>query len=142
MNKRLLIMSGLSFIAMYVLMYAMADKFSEMHANSNSLYMALLMTSVMVLLELAVMGAMYEKRLKISVALVSILVFGISLASIRLQLGITDKAFLRSMIPHHSAALLMCKQAHLTDPDIQSLCASILKGQQAEIEWMEKKLTE
>ncbi len=35
-----------------------------------------------------------------------------------MQAGIGDKEFLRSMIPHHSGAILMCEQATLTDPEM------------------------
>ena len=44
------------------------------------------------------------------------------------------------MIPHHSAAILMCKSADLTDPEIKQLCDDIIAGQQAEIDQMKEKL--
>src|SRR3546814_2686037 len=43
-------------------------------------------------------------------------------------------AFLRSMIPHHSGAILMCEQASLKDAQIRELCRGIIAGQAAEIE--------
>ena len=56
---------------------------------------------------------------------------------IRQQTAITDKQFLRPMIPHHSGAILMCEQASIQDPEIQALCASIIESQQEEIDQME-----
>jgi hypothetical protein len=55
----LLIMTVLSFVSMYVLMYAMVDRLANIYPNFNQLYMAGLMTAPMVLIEMAVMGAMY-----------------------------------------------------------------------------------
>ena len=42
---RLLLMTVLSFIAMYILMYAMVDKFANVFPNFNQFYMAGLMAS-------------------------------------------------------------------------------------------------
>jgi uncharacterized protein (DUF305 family) len=55
---------------------------------------------------------------------------------IRQQTAISDKQFLRSMIPHHAGAILMCSQAPITDPEIQDLCKSIIASQQKEIDQM------
>lgn len=70
----LLIMTALSFIAMYVLMYAMVDRRENIYPNFNQFYMAGLMTAPMVIIELAVMRSMYKnKMLNIAVFIVSIL---------------------------------------------------------------------
>jgi uncharacterized protein (DUF305 family) len=61
---------------------------------------------------------------------------------IRQQAAISDREFLRSMIPHHAGAILMCNQADLRDPQIQELCQGIVAGQQAEIDLMKEKLAE
>ena len=59
---------------------------------------------------------------------------------IRQQAGVSDRQFLKSMIPHHSAAILMCRTADLRDPEIKQLCEDIIAGQQAEIDQMNAKL--
>ena len=131
----------LSFIAMYILMYAMVDKFSNVLPNINQFYMAGLMTSAMVVIELAVMAMMYHNRKWNIIIIVLSLVALISCyAGIRQQIGVSDKQFLKSMIPHHSAAILMCKQADLNDPEIKELCDQIISGQQTEIDQMHVKL--
>ncbi|HEX6641049.1 MAG TPA: DUF305 domain-containing protein, partial [Thermoanaerobaculia bacterium] len=53
---RLLVMTVISFIAMYVLMYAMVDRFENVYPNFNQFYMAGLMAAAMVAIELIVMG--------------------------------------------------------------------------------------
>ncbi len=60
--KKLLLMSGLPFVAMYILMYAMVNSFTNVFNNINQFYMAGLMTTPMVIIELCVMGMMYEDK--------------------------------------------------------------------------------
>jgi len=62
--------------------------------------------------------------------------------AIRQQTAVTDQQFLKSMIPHHAGAILMCQQARLSDTEIQRLCAEIIDGQQQEIAQMKAKLDE
>lgn len=57
--RRLLAMTVISFVAMYVLMYAMVNTFENVHMNVNQFYMAGLMAASMVIIEVAIMSAMY-----------------------------------------------------------------------------------
>lgn len=140
---QLLLMVILSFISMYVLMYAMVDSFANAYMNLNQFYMAGLMTAPMVILELAVMGAMYPNKkmntVIIAAGLLALIVFWIL---IREQTAITDKQFLRSMIPHHAGAVLMCGKAPISDPRIQELCRAIIPDQQEEIAQMKAILND
>lgn len=140
---KLALMVVLSFIAMYILMYAMVDRLDNVLPNINQFYMAGLMTSAMVVIEIAVMAMMYHNRKwNIIIIVLSLIALIGCYAGIRQQIGVSDKQFLKSMIPHHSAAILMCKQADLTDPEIKELCDQIMSGQQTEIDQMHKKLKE
>jgi hypothetical protein len=58
----LAIMTALSFVAMYVLMYAMVDRLGYVYANINQAYMAALMAAPMALIEVIVMRSMYASR--------------------------------------------------------------------------------
>src|SRR3989304_9034391 len=62
----LLAMAALSFVAMYILMYAMVDRWSNVYTNLNQFYMAALMTAPMMLIEIALMRAMYSRRVVIA----------------------------------------------------------------------------
>lgn len=138
---RLLIMAALSFVSMYILMYAMVNTFSNVYNNLNEVFMAGLMTVPMVVIELIVMGNMYpDKRRNFVIIATSIVVGLLLFMFIRQQTGIDDKQFLRSMIPHHAGAILMCQQGSLTDPEIQQLCETIISGQQQEIDQMREIL--
>jgi uncharacterized protein (DUF305 family) len=140
---RLLLMAVLSFISMYVLMYAMVDTFANVYANLNQFYMAGLMAAPMVVIELALMGAMYSDRRKNAIIMaVSLVALGMFWLFIRHQTAITDKQFLRSMIPHHAGAILMCEEAAIQDPEIKKLCGAIVTSQQLEIDQMKAKLVE
>ena len=104
---RLLGMTILHFMAMYGLMYAMVATAADIFPNNNQLYMAALMTSPMLLIELWLMGGMYPRK---------------------------------SMIPHHSGAILMCGEAPIRDPEVRALCTGIIESQAREIRIMKAKL--
>lgn len=139
----LALMALLSFVSMYVLMYAMVDIFDNVHHSFNQVYMAGLMTAPMIIIELALMGSMYPNKklnaMLLGAGVVALLVFW---ALIRNQAAISDKQFLRSMIPHHAGAVLMCNEAPIVDAEVKQLCRGIIASQQAEIRQMKAKLRE
>jgi hypothetical protein len=138
---RLAAMAALSFAAMFALMYAMVDRLSNALPNLNQVYMAGLMTAPMVIIEVLVMWSMYPRRkLNIAVVFASAALLVATWALIREQAGISDRQFLKSMIPHHAGAILMCEQAALHDPEITRLCETILSSQQKEIDFMKARL--
>lgn len=143
MYKKLAIMIVLSFIAMYILMYSMVDVFANVIPNINQFYMAGLMTMPMLIIELLVMGSMYgNKKLNISLIATGFIALILFFAGIRQQTAVGDKEFLKSMIPHHAAAILMGKKSSVTDPEIKELIKNIITSQQEEIEQMKAKLKE
>jgi uncharacterized protein (DUF305 family) len=134
---RLALMAALSFVAMFILMYAMVDVFGNVVSNLNQAYMAALMTAPMIAIELIVMGMMYQnKKLNAALIVASVSVGVLCFAAIRQQALIGDKQFVRSMIPHHAGALLMCHQAALEDAELKELCRNIEESQTREIAQM------
>jgi uncharacterized protein (DUF305 family) len=139
--RDLLVMAVLSFVSMYVLMYAMVDRFGHMYSNVNQVYMAGLMTAPMLVIELLVMRGMYhDRRLNAVVAVASIVAGVACFTFIRRQTAVADEQFIRSMIPHHSGAILMCEEARLRDPELRKLCQQIVVSQQQEIDQMRAML--
>ena len=135
--RKLLIMAILSFISMYILMYAMVNVFGNIFNSFNQFYMAGLMTAPMVVIEVLLMGSMYKDKRKNAVIIAISVILGILFfIFIRQQTAITDKQFLRSMIPHHSGAILMCEQSPISDTEIKELCQSIIANQESEIDEM------
>jgi uncharacterized protein (DUF305 family) len=59
----------------------------------------------------------------------------------RTQTPVGNVQFLRSMIPHHSSAIVMCERSSITDPKIVALCGQIVKAQKEEIAQMQKILS-
>jgi uncharacterized protein (DUF305 family) len=135
--KILLIMIVISFISMYVLMYAMVNVFNNVYMNTNQFYMAGLMATAMVIIELALMWSMYKnKRLNMLIMAISVVALIAFWLFIRQQTVVSDKQFLKSMIPHHAGAILMCEKANIKDPEIIKLCEQIRTSQKAEIDQM------
>jgi hypothetical protein len=138
---RLYLMAVLSFIAMFILMYAMVDRFANVFVNLNQAYMAGLMAAPMVVIEIALMSMMYPDKKKNAVIVAISVVAGIVFwVLIRQQAAIGNAQFLRSMIPHHAGAILMCEQLRADDPGIKQLCAQIIESQREEIAQMRARL--
>ena len=143
MYKRFAVMAVAMFVAMYFIMYAMIDGLQNLIPNINNLYMTLLMVSAMLIIEIWIMKGMYQNK-KINWAIITVsLAIGIfSWFGIREQLFVGDKEFVKGMIPHHAAAVLMSEKAKLTDPELIELQKNILETQAKEIEFMKRKLKE
>lgn len=132
---------ALDAVVMYFVMYTMIASLDHLHHNLNTAYMALMMVAPMLAMMLVFMRKMYPSR-KHNVAILvgAAAVFVLSFVGMRKQVAINDEQFLRSMIPHHSGAILMCEEATLTDPAIIRLCENIIRSQSAEIDQMEAML--
>lgn len=130
----------LSTIIMYLVMFEMIRGSGEFIQNINFFYMALTMAAPMGVLMLLMMGSMYaNKRLNIALHAALVLVFLLAFFAVRTQALVGDRQFLRSMIPHHSGAILMCNEAPISDPEIRELCFGpngIIVSQEREIEQM------
>ncbi len=127
----------LDFIIMYLVMYTMIATLDHFYLNLNNVYMTLMMVSPMALLMLIFMRSMYpSRRTNLLIGGAAVLVFALSFYGMRTQAAVGDTEFLKSMIPHHSGAILMCREASLSDPEIVSLCDEIVAAQEREIAQM------
>jgi uncharacterized protein (DUF305 family) len=126
-----------SSVIMYLVMFVMIDRIDSFYNNLNMFYMTLMMVAPMVVMMIFAMSHMFMSRpANVALLSVSFVIFFGSFALIRTQTTIGDSAFLRSMIPHHSGAILMCQEASLTNPEIVKLCGNIIKSQRQEIDEM------
>jgi hypothetical protein len=130
----------LSLVIMYLGMFAMIARLGDFFNNLNAFYMALVMWAPMAAVMLLTMRQMYPKRaLNLALYAAFALVFALSYVGIRDQSLIGDRQFVRSMIPHHSGAILMCSQAPIRDQEIRDLCFKpngIVESQEREIAQM------
>lgn len=130
---------ALGLIVMYVVMFSMIDGVRDFRNNLNMFYMAVTMWAPMGIFMLATMPGMFpQKALNIALYAVFIVLTIASFAATRAQALIDDGQFIDSMIPHHSGAILMCREAALGDPELAALCDDIIRAQRSEIEQMEK----
>lgn len=137
----LVVMLAAHFVAMFVLMYSMVDRMGSVYLNINQVYMALLMVAPTGLTMLLLMPSMYpNKKVNYLIGIGSIVALVLFYGFIRTQAFVGDKQFLRSMIPHHSGAILMCEKSKLSDPEILRLCSQIIDSQKREIDEMARIL--
>lgn len=128
----------LSLAAMYFVMFSMIDTWRDFRNNLNMLYMALTMVAPMGIIMLATMRGMYPRKgWNIALHAGLVLVFAAALAGTRQQAAIGDSQFIASMVPHHSGAILMCREAGLKDAELVRLCGRISSSQRREIEEMD-----
>ena len=130
---------ALGLLVMYVVMFSMIDGLHDFRNNLNMFYMAGTMWAPMGIFMLATMPGMFpRKALNIALHGLFIALTIASFAATRSQTLIHDRQFINSMIPHHSGAILMCREAALSDPELVALCEEIIEAQRSEIEQMEQ----
>lgn len=136
--KKLAIATTINAVIMFLLTYVMIASLDHLLVNINRIYMALIMAAPMVLVMLTVMRSMFKDRRLNTILYVTFgALFVLLFFLIRTQTPVGDVAFLRSMIPHHSSAILMCEQSAISDPEIASLCDQIIASQEEEIAQMQ-----
>ncbi|CAN5867320.1 DUF305 domain-containing protein [soil metagenome] len=139
----LLISLGVSFIAMFAIMYAMVDRRSHVYLNLSNVYMTGLMAGSMLPIMLVTMRGMFKnKKLNAVLWASGLAVLALFWALLRTEAGVGDRQFMRAMIPHHAAAIQMCEESSLTDPRVKKLCDGIISSQEREITEMKALLEE
>lgn len=133
----LAVQTFVSGVVMYLVMFVMIDNLGSFFNNLNMFYMTLMMVAPMVVLMILAMKDMFpNKAANTAILASSLIAFLGSFALIRTQTTIDDTSFLRSMIPHHSGAILMCQEASLKDAEVKALCDNIIRSQREEISQM------
>jgi uncharacterized protein (DUF305 family) len=127
-----------SLVIMYVVMFLNIDSFSHYHTSLTRIYMSLLMVTPMAIVMILMMGKMYSNKNKNRLIISgSITLFIIVLFALRSQTPIADVQYMKAMIPHHSSAIMVSKNAKLTDPEVKKLASQIIESQEREIKEME-----
>jgi hypothetical protein len=128
----------LEFVVMYLAMYSMIATLDHFRINLNNVYMTLIMLAPMAIIMLVAMRSMFPStRMNLLFVGGALIAFFIGFVGMRTQGAVGDKELLRSMIPHHSGAILMCEKASLSDPEVIRLCKDIVEAQKREIAQME-----
>lgn len=127
-----------SFIIQYYFMsYVMTNLSANITNSIGKLYLALIMSFSMGLLDCFIMGD--------QIYLNYVVLFGLLFIAIimyRNQKGVDDKNYLNEMIEHHSMALLTSKSIikKTKDNRVKNLAENIIKSQQSEINYMRQIL--
>jgi uncharacterized protein (DUF305 family) len=136
--KMFLVMMTISFFIMYIVMFLNIDKLAHYHTSATRIYMTLLMVASMGVVMMLMMGKMYpDKKLNTGIILTSVVVFVVVLIGLRTQTPIADVQYMKAMIPHHSSAIMVSKNAAIKDPEVRKLADSIIASQEREIAQME-----
>ena len=140
--RKFFLMLGLSFVAMYVTMYLNTYAMDHVYFSMTRFYMVCLGISVMGVIMLLVMKAMYTNKKKNTGILIGcVLLFSIALMLVRMQAPIVgDVLYMKGMIPHHSIAILTSERAAIKDPEVRKLADGIIAAQKKEIEQMKNMI--
>lgn len=129
----------IDFIIMFFVMYAMIASIDHLYFNIDNVYMTLMMVAPMAVLMLLFMRHMYRSNTANAIVIgLSIALFALGWFGMRGQIAVGDEQLVRAMIPHHSGAILMCRQAKLSDPEVVNLCRNIIQSQEREIADMKR----
>lgn len=140
---KFLLMIGVSTVIMFGMMYLNVYSIDHLFFSRTRVFMALMMGAVMAIIMLLFMWKMYENKTLNKIILgVSVLVFAGSLFMVRSQTTVSDVAWMKAMIPHHSIAILTSKRANLKDTEVKKLANDIIEAQEKEIEQMKKLIEE
>ena len=123
-------------ISYFIMSNIMIDRFDHINHNLNKMYMGLFMASLMGLTELWVMGRSMSSFLTYNMIFVVIVL--VSVYAIREQTMISDNQYLRSMIEHHSSALLMSKKVlpKSRSREVMKMANEMIDSQSQEIDRM------
>ncbi len=135
-----------STVAMFLMMYLNTYSVSHIWFSETRAYMALYMGAGMAIIMLAFMMGMYNnKKLNAAIFLLAVGLFAVCLYLVRSQSTVSDSAYMKAMIPHHSIAILTSERSNIADVRVRELADGIIKAQRKEIkemEWLIKDISE
>lgn len=130
-----------SVVIMHLLTFANVSRLDHIYFSQVRIYMSIMMGSVMAIVMLLFMKQMYtNKKLNQKILIGSALIFFLMFWMIQNQIGISDVSWMRSMIPHHSSAIMTSENANITDPEVQKLADEIIQAQEEEIAEMRRMI--
>ena len=136
--KKFSLMILVSALLMFGLMYLNTYKLSHVWFSQTRLFMTMIMAGSMALVMFFFMRGMYKKRIaNVVIVCVGVALIGGGIALVRSQATVSDVAWMKAMIPHHSIAILTSERAAIRDPRVRELADSIIATQRQEITQME-----
>ncbi|MDF2117944.1 DUF305 domain-containing protein [Roseiarcaceae bacterium H3SJ34-1] len=140
---RFVAMVAVSTVVMFGLMYLNTYAFDHIFFSQTRLWMAFVMGAAMAVIMLLFMLGMYKnKNANIAIIIAGVVVFAGALWLVRSQETVSDVAYMRAMIPHHSIAILTSRRAHIRDPRVRKLADGIIEAQVREIGEMKQLISD
>lgn len=134
---RFIVMIAVATLAMFGLMYLNTYALDHVFFSETRTWMALYMGGTMAIIMLLFMRGMYDNKSKNAMILGgAAILFAGSLYLVRSQDTISDQAWQKAMIPHHSIAILTSERANIEDRRVRELADAIIKAQRREIKEM------
>jgi len=134
---RFIIMIATSTLVMFGLMYFNTYAMDHLFFSETRSWMALYMGGAMAIIMMLFMLGTYDDKRKNALILGGAAVlFAGSLYLVRSQDTISDQAWQKAMIPHHSIAILTSERANIEDARVRELADGIIKAQRREIKEM------
>jgi uncharacterized protein (DUF305 family) len=131
-------MIAASVIVMFAIKYLSTYEWSHVWYSEMRTYMSLMMGGAMAVIMLSFMLGMYRnRRINIAIFVGAAGLFAVSLWLVRSQATVEDESYMKSMIPHHSIAILTSERSDLSDYRVCQLAEEIIVAQRREIEEME-----
>ena len=135
---RFIAMIATSTLVMFGLMYLNTYALEHVYFSETRTWMALYMGGAMAIVMLLFMLGMYTDKRKNALILGgAAILFAGSLYLVRSQDTVSDQAWQKAMIPHHSIAILTSERAHIEDKRVRELADAIIKAQRKEIKEMQ-----
>ncbi|GIK64375.1 MAG: hypothetical protein BroJett018_21690 [Chloroflexota bacterium] len=136
----------MSTIVTFGVMYLNIYQFSDARWSATNFYMTLMMGATMTVIMLGFMHSMYKNmRMNVAIYLGSVVVFLVMLYLVRSHTTVQDVSYMRTMIPHHSMAILSSEHAEIEDVRVRALADDIIESQRREIkemDWLIKDIRE
>ena len=139
-------MIATSVVVMFAIKYLSTYEWSHVWYSETRTYMALMMGGAMGVIMLGFMLGMYRnRRINTAIFVGAAALFGISLGLVRSQTTVQDESYMKSMIPHHSIAILTSERSEISDYRVCRLAEEIIRAQRreiAEMEWLIRDIDE
>ena len=141
--RKFALIMAVSFVVMHAVMYLNTyawDHVAVSLVSEMRFYMTCLMILAMMVTMLLMMRSMYEDAAK-NRGIIAFAVIGLAIVLylVRGQPFVQDESWMKSMIPHHSIAILTSERAEITDVRVKQLAEEIIEAQRreiAEMEWL------
>jgi len=132
------VMIATSTLVMFGLMYLNSYALAHVYFSETRTWMALYMGGAMAIIMLLFMLGMYtDKRKNAMILGGAAALFAGSLYLVRSQDTVSDQAWQKAMIPHHSIAILTSERANIEDRRVRELADGIIRTQRKEIKEMQ-----